>query len=354
MAIYIILALLVSFSFFIKRKKEWNAFILICLSIIAIIRGKSVGLDVEKYYNRILTITFDTSNWHGSIPDFEDGYNYLIAIFNSVLNAPMVFIGLCTVFYILSFNRYIRKYETSGCVGLFLMYMLGYYIQSFNIIRQYFALGLVLLFLSYVDIENNTNKQKLLFAGIIFFVGTFFHNTAYMFLSAFIYYYINKKKYFTKKYMVILLVITCVLYQFGIVKGILQNLGIGFLLNEKTNMYYQSSIDTQREIIYSFYRLLLDNIFLIYLIIKSKKIDIFGFFYIFGQLCINLFASLNPLFARISIVLFVAAIPFTARIWIEDKSTRKFILIYVTLIFINLLSKNYGEFLPYVVNPHLL
>lgn len=351
MLVYLFLALFILFLFTFSRKKKKQVYnvIIFLMCFFGLFRGRSVGLDVDKYCLNISRTTFNPSTWNYH-PVFEDGYNILIAVYNTIFDNPLFFVGLCNVFFVLAWNHYNKKKNERFEIGLLALYLLGYYIQSYNIIRQYFALGLMLLILAKIDLENMKLKDHIILTVCIWIVGTLFHNSVYILMLIPIYYIIKSCQLYNKMTCFILIATSAIVFYLDIISNALGVFSDLFFINEKTNGYYQSAlIGNVEEEEYSFLRIILDNTFLLFLLFRAKSIGVFAYLYIAGQLFINLFSPLNTLFVRISCVLFIVGIPFIVSVWDSGNRLDKlFILIYAAAIFINLLVKNYGLAQPYV------
>jgi len=332
----------------VKLKRRYY-FILCLLCFLGLLRGQSVGEDVLKYCINISHTSFDPVTWN-YYTIFEDGYNYIIAAYNSVIGgSPLFFIGLCSLFFILSWNTYARSKVSNYGIALFVLYFLGYYNQSYNIIRQYFALSIMLCIISMFDLENLKKIGILLLISTTLFVGTFFHNSIYLLLLIPLYIILRKLNLIKKNIFYIMIVGTTIIFYLGIVRTFLSEYSEAiFLINTKSDTYFHSSLEDINEANeYSIIRLLIDNAFCLFMIKKSPKLDIYVFLYMCGQIVINLFAPLDVLFARLSSVLIIPAIPAVVHIW-NDYKTKIVISCYLFIIFGNLMVKNYGATLPYM------
>lgn len=350
MTVYLIMAALIFSLIFIdgvKLKRRYY-FILFLLCFLGLFRGQSVGEDVAKYCINIRHTSFDSATWN-YYTVFEEGYNYIIAAYNCFIGgSPLFFIGLCSVFFVLSWNTYARNKISNYGVALFVLFFLGLYNQSLNIIRQYFALSIMLLIFTKYDLNNLKKNNILILITTILFIGTFFHNSIYFLLLIPLYTLFSKANLIHKKIFYLMIVGTTLIFYLGIVRKFLGEYSTAlFLINAKTDTYFHTSLEEINEANeYSIIRLLIDNAFCLYMIYKSPKLDIYAFLYMCGQIVINLFAPLDVLFARLSSVLVIPAIPAVVHIWTNNK-TKIVISCYLFIIFGNLIIKNYGATLPY-------
>lgn len=329
---------------FFKKSKGMHSLIVFILCFLGLFRGRTVGRDVDLYYRNIARTDFNPQTWNFHTY-FESGYNVLIASYNYLFTNPLFFIGLCDVFFVLAYNHYSKVKTKNACLCLFILHMLGYYLQSYNIIRQYFATGIMLLVLSLFDMENLKKKEIMVLCAIILFVGTFFHNTIYILLCLPLYHLIKNR--FNKKWIYFgLLLGSFFIFQLDIVRTLLRRLDF-FFINAKSNAYYYSALETG-ESEYSFLRALLDTSFLMYVVFEAKRINIYMFMLVAAQVFVNLFSSLDTLFVRVAVVLYILSIPFLTQIWEYSRKSRLVLMTYFLIIFINVLIKNYGNVQPYV------
>ena len=348
MVIYLIVEVLILFLVFLfrgKQKKVYYELLILLLCLMGLFRGQTVGTDVIGYSNNIRHTTFDSQTWNYEI-DFESGYNVLIACYNVIGDSPLFFIGLCNVFFILCWSHYNKVKCIKYDIGLMSLYMLGYYMQSYNIIRQYFALSMMLLVLSYYNVEKSKLRDDFLLLGAILAIGLLFHNSSLAFICIPIYKLIKNTFINTKWFYIGGVIASALLFYSKIIKDLLGTYAAGlFLLNEKSNTYFQHSLEgIVEEGEYSLFRMLFDTMFLLFLIFRT-------YMFFCAQLFMNLFAPLNTLFARIPVVLVVASIPLIVNIWsCKGRIDKTVIILYFTIIFANVLIKNYGDFQPYVLN----
>lgn len=347
MIIYISLALLLCLFLLFPKRKDLVFLAMGLLCFFGLFRGETVGADVLIYCKNIERTTFAPSTW-SYYTSFEPGYNIIIAFYNLFFSKPLWFIGLCNVFFVFAYYKYSKVKVKNILLSFFFVYMIGYYLASYNIIRQYFAISLCLLLATKFNFEDISTKKCINLAVCIIFIALMFHNTTLSLLSVFI--YITLKKYIQDKifFADMLLILSIVIYKLNIIPTYLGSLNL-FLLNEKTTNYYYAAITgAVEETGYSFLRILLDSSFVAFLMHKNKSINAYIFMMLVAQVFVNLFGSLNPLFARVPTVLFVLSIPIICKVWEEEKSSKAVIISYCIIIFTNLLIKNYGIVIPYM------
>lgn len=182
-----------------------NKLILLCttllLIIIASIRDISVGTDTIAYFN-----IFSTINHPHSIYSLYDKTEYLFVLWNkfcySTLNYDLYLISVYTLIISL-FCYVIYKCSTIRMLSLFLLVTLGYYTGSFNIMRQYVAMAIMLYGMTTLN-DTTSNKPSYKF-WILLLIAFFIHHSS---IICAIFYFINKIT-FNKK-----LIITTVVASF--------------------------------------------------------------------------------------------------------------------------------------------
>ena len=348
MVIYIIVLTLILVATYAKEQEGWNRIVVFFLCFLGLFRSESVGKDVPGYLVNIHYTTWNSNTWN-YYTNFEDGYNILIALWNSLFDAPMIFLGLCNVVFVLSVNNFAKKNTENPNLFLLFLYLLGLYFQSYNIMRQYFALALILLSFAYIDIEKPTTIQKTILLISILIVGYFFHNSIFVFVVLFVY-YLLPHKFITKKAYYVILLFSMFFFLSKNAIVYLEPYMPSFILNEKTTIYMHRALEGEIENVYSNYRIILDTIFVIYVVYIDKNKDVFTFLLVMSQIVLNIISPLNPLFARVSTNFLCVSIIVLTRIYKSNILQKNIVYSYCFIIFVNTLIKNYGNFIPYQLN----
>lgn len=129
-------------------KKIVFIFIFIILTAVSALRGETVGTDMINYIPRYMIISH--SNWNDLILlsydlDFEIGFVLFckaISILNP--NNTQVFIIITSMIVSFGFYKFISKYSVIPFLSLFIFITYGYWINSFNIIRQSLAISILI------------------------------------------------------------------------------------------------------------------------------------------------------------------------------------------------------------------
>lgn len=181
---FLIVVLILAFSLVYKKlceldsgNKYFKLYKVICLtamiltlSIFYAVRGLSVGTDT-KAYNHIFNYLAD--NFDSSLFHYEIGFTLLSSIIYAMSPSFTLFMFVVGVimFSCIIFANY--KLSKNPVLSNILFITFGFYMQSFNIIRQYLAISFILIGL-YFLIKKNNNWLFLLFV----LIASLFHKTA--------------------------------------------------------------------------------------------------------------------------------------------------------------------------------
>lgn len=114
------------------------------LFLISALRGDTVGTDLENYLPAFETI--NSLIWSDILLiGWEPGYvlfNKLLGLF--LADNYRIFFIATSLFVVIGYLSFICKYSKKSWLSVFLFIALGYYLNSFNIIRQSMAMVIVL------------------------------------------------------------------------------------------------------------------------------------------------------------------------------------------------------------------
>lgn len=181
---------------FLKRYKSsylhLNKFFLILnlilIIIFATIRSFSVGGDLATYiyFYRLVGIIKNYSlSFVSKIIGMEYGFSLLVIICNNLFNERILLLIVSLLTYIPIFH-FIKKYSSNYCLSILIFLCFELYNQSFNIMRQFIAIGILLLSFQYIK------KQSFLRFFMIVLLASLFHKTALIFLFFYPLYRIKK------------------------------------------------------------------------------------------------------------------------------------------------------------------
>lgn len=207
-------------------------FAVLVVSILAGVRDLNIGTDVYTYGEwefkaaKELTSITQALSRKSEIEPFYRLFVYLVSRFANDSH----WLYFCTGFFIYGFtlaglNYYYKKISIPFA---WLVYLLLYYGDTLNIMRQFMAISLMFWGFKF-GIER---KNKKFFA--VFIVAFMFHNTAIIFLGIYwIYRYLQKNDVLYKKILIVLGSMV-VLLSYGYLLIILSSLGI---VNDRFERY---------------------------------------------------------------------------------------------------------------------
>lgn len=329
MTVYIlILTYLLLCSIFCRRNKLLFILTGFLLLFVAGFRDISVGTDTQNYFEIYEYIRYDNEPVWFSI---EPGWRLLnyIAI---LLNTDYFFIILlASIFTIVPIFSTIWKYSNKPFISVLFFYLLFFYFQSFNAIRQMIAVAFI--FSAYNDYLNKNKK----WSYFKFCIASLFHYSALLCLVfPFIFKYVRIN---TSKACVIL----PVTYILGIyfIPSLIPHLP----LVGKYSVYLLHDIDAS----FSIPRLLINLLCVFFIITSYRNNNQLKLFYA-GIICYNLFAFSEVAgrcalyFMSSQMILFANLIcVHTTNKRILNMATTSYGLVYLFVLLLN----NNGEILPY-------
>lgn len=168
-----------------KHKKGLVVFVLLfsVLILMPMVR-ENIGVDYKGYlvqYDRIK---------QGLPSHTEIGFKYVVKFIANTYDDPRIMFALFSFFTLINMLIAIYKLSEKKTLALFLFIAMGYYNLTYNSIRYYYALSLVLLAYSFL-MERKTLKFVLtiLFAAL-------FHKTALVVLPVALFFRKNLKRHY--------------------------------------------------------------------------------------------------------------------------------------------------------------
>lgn len=166
--VLILLCLLVSVINGLKNNKTILYSLLIIMLFLAVFRDSSIGTDTEVY----IDIFNYSKNIKGGL--FESGeyiFGYITYFCSKYLNLICYYIIIYGT-YLFAIGCFVKKFSTNWGLSIFIFITCGFYTQSFNIMRQFWALGVSLIGVHYL-----LNKQSAKF-WLYLIISTFIHGSA--------------------------------------------------------------------------------------------------------------------------------------------------------------------------------
>ena len=253
------------------------------LIIVAAIRGLSVGTDTATYFD-----IFSTINQPYSPYSHYNNTEYIFVLWNklfhNVLNYDLYLISVYTLIVSL-FSYVIYKYSTSKILSLFLLIALGYYTGSFNVMRQYIAMAIMLYGMTTLN-DTTSNKPSYKF-WILLLIAFFIHHSS---LICTVLYFINKVS--INKKIIIATVITTFIFGFFFSNHVSQYISQFTNLTNDYADYLLIYNEGERNLVAN---LGVNSIFLVTLFFSKQKTDssIFMKSYFLYVCIFNLFGAMG-------------------------------------------------------------
>ncbi len=167
---YAILLSILGYVSFLKRsfQKNFYPFLFLLLILLSGLRSDMVGTDTGGYLRTFQY--FDIHFLENSAKDF--GFYYLMGLVRSFTDNKTIFLFVTSLFTLIPLFYFIKKTSLNVPFSLFLYVVLGFYTQSFNVIRQSIAISFILLAVYYLSNRSLTKSV------ISFFIATQFHLSA--------------------------------------------------------------------------------------------------------------------------------------------------------------------------------
>ena len=345
--------LLLSFS-----PHKWRQFFFLLsfcvLLFIGFFRAFEVGADNIVYNANFIATRMSPSTW-SSFTEFEPGFAWFMAFFKTYIsNDYLLFMGTIFCMFMFGVLYLTVKESRNHILTLFFLVALLYYFQSFNIMRQFTALGL------YCFTIPLLKNKKYIYIHIvcILFLSFFIHRSLIALLLIPLCFYTKLNVLFScKKYLYIILIVSypCVFLSQLFYNYVPSLAVLLSFMGDRYVGYVNASIDA--EITISKATSLLNTVMALYLvkvIPQTKLKSIYFVAYILGVLLSNTLGAFSELFLRISTnFLFFRVILYTD-LWYEIpcQKTRFFyryiVCFYCFILFSNAMLKDFGHVVPYI------
>lgn len=317
MIVYFILLLLLCLTWLIIKKlniildkrKYFLIATFLLLTTFASLRSNEIGADLNEYLKifhatknysivDILANSLSFDHFFG-VPiyngNYEVGYVLLNKLIYTISATDFAFKLFISVFLYIPVLILIYRKSENVFLSVLLYILLGYYLGSYVIIRQYCAISIGIFSVLKLD------QKKFASAILISLVGILFHKTAIVFCCFVILYCVLKKRnILLSKKTVILSVLVAYLLSGTVVNFIIQNY----------YQYYENAI-VRGEGVYLFFFLLFLFLVCVWLE-KNKKIYDLFFFLALAAVIIQLFSTQFSLITRLGLYFQIYLIVFMA------------------------------------------
>lgn len=345
MLIYNILVIILFATFFfslndskLKIINKLSIIIWMLLWFFAANHSLNVGTDTISYYNQFRFIEHEAQESYNQ--GLQRGWFFYNYFFFKYFGYD-AFMYTC---YFIAFGGlliFIRKYSPNYVLSLLLFFLLYFYCQSLNIMRQYIALGLILFAYTYY-------WEKRINLICCIFIASTLHYSAILLLP---FCFIDKIKLSSK--LVYALIISSFVLGF-----FLQNLSSQIMksflflggLNEGVEFYLTNS-GGERNI---FSNLVINIMFIYTYLLSKNKDDKYLLLYMFFILFKNMFGASGQA-NRIFIYFQIVSIIVVPQVYYQIKTLNiikantylLFYLIYSFIFYIKSISANFAEVVPY-------
>lgn len=142
-----------------KKGKNIKLLIIISLQLffISAFRGTDVGIDLKRYiprYNLIASTGWKEIFTLRHIVDFEYGYILYNKIISSLFINEQALLIVTSAIVVFCFSYFIWKYSRIPWLSFYLFVTLGFWGSSFNILRQYIAMSILMFSIKYIKKRN--------------------------------------------------------------------------------------------------------------------------------------------------------------------------------------------------------
>ena len=245
--------LLIFFPWLLMKKDEvqirnWLIYSWVILSLIEGLRAFHVGTDTSAYVRMFESQAF---------ANYEIGYKWISIVIHSISTNASVYLLILAALTNGLIIWSIWKMSNNPNVSLFAYISLYYYFNSFNAVRQYIAVGFVLV--AFVTLR----EKKYIKSGIAYLLAVSFHNTAVVGLLLIPIFILNNWKEDTvsqkngilrklKNLVIPILIFIAFQFVFGYLYDLFLRLFPQYAYYERTSSYLLQGTDAiQQKVLYS-------------------------------------------------------------------------------------------------------
>jgi len=175
----------------IYNSKKRTIFTFLCLAVLSIIggmRADSVGIDTKSYagiYERF-SYGMSVSEVRAFATTIEYGYLYFAKAIVSICKSRFFFFGCNGLIIYYCYLTYAKKNSKDYLTSV-LIFISLYYTSTFNVMRQYISLGVMLLALQAIK------DKRLLLMSVFIAISILIHHSSIIFLPGILLYFIPNK-----------------------------------------------------------------------------------------------------------------------------------------------------------------
>ncbi len=355
MLIYIFILLLLLFNINNDKKGPYIVFSLI-LFLIGFLRTETVGTDVRSYcelFDGISSDFFSLDSLGLMYSDIELGFIFFIKAIKHMVSDAMTIVRILFLLYFVCIYYCILKLSVKPILTLFVYLSLSFYFFSFNGIRQALAISFSLLIITFFIQNGPTFKRAISAALGILIIAFLFHKSLVISIVAPFVILFSKSKYLSNKKLVGIILVSLIVSVFlnGLLVQLFSSIDISFLGSDKYNSYLEGlSVKNN----FSYMSNALHAFFSIFLLLTTKKRNMWLQLYSIGTMILVLLSPMSWLFIRVADnlnIYLILAIPLIWNEWNNNKAITMYrvgIILYCLVLFANRLKDdNFQDVVPY-------
>jgi len=195
-----------------KQSNKMHIFLLVEMAIlcfVSAVRGNTVGTDMLTYIPRYSVIANTPWNELHNIMDsldFEIGFVYFCKLISIIDPTDVqIFTIITSIISTVGFYVFIKKYSFLPQLSLLIFVGYGYWTNSFNTVRQYMAISVLLIALA---LWRKDKKSSKIIALVLTVVAASFHLSSICFV---VLYFVKNRHISPKLFLAVLLVAAIIL-----------------------------------------------------------------------------------------------------------------------------------------------
>ena len=325
-----------------SNKKQMTVFFIFTLIMPFFVMALRYGVGQDYFYTYVPVFNSVLNNTYSS--DLEIGFLWLNKFCQVFTDNPQSIFMLTSILFCFFIFGALRHHMEKGifCLAIYIFIAGGFYLYSFNVVRQCLATAIFCFSLKFID-----EKKPLKYFILIFF-ASLIHKSA---LVYFPFYFIAKHEFKTITYLAILILI--LIFSAQIVAQISKLLVGTKYYNYITGYYNDSSSKT-----ITASQMLNILVFIYVLHIEKTKKPKDKFLVILGNvhyvgIVFTLFMGAIPLIFRMSNLFYLLqfiSVPYIIKRYVPKKLKNigiVLVLLIYGFLFVNTLLKNGNNILPY-------
>ncbi|MFC0013745.1 MULTISPECIES: EpsG family protein [Allobacillus] len=158
------------------------------LFLISALRGPQIGTDTANYIRGFKRISNAEYSNFFNVVRWEEGYVLFNKIISILSNSPQIIIIFTSLLILSCVFYFINRNSKNIIFSIYIFVTMFYYFASFNIIRQFLAIGIILIAYKFI-----LERRIVPFAALILFASTF-HGLAILFLPVYFLYGVKLNK----------------------------------------------------------------------------------------------------------------------------------------------------------------